>query len=44
MEVMTLNDKLEPVNYTAVIDMGLIWRLASPTTEDREKPDGTNYT
>ena len=44
MEAMTLNDKPEPVNYTAVIDMGLIWRLASPTTEDRQKPDGTTYT
>ena len=29
---------------TAVIDMGLIWRLATPTTEDKEKPDGTTYT
>ena len=31
----------EPEVYTSVIDMGLIWRLAVPTTEDRDKRDGT---
>ena len=44
MEAMTLNDKPEPINYTAVIDVGLIWRLATPAIEDTEKPDGTTYT
>ena len=34
----------EPEVYTSVIDMGLIWRLAVPTTEDREKRDGTKFT
>jgi hypothetical protein len=24
--------------------MGFIWRLSTPSTEDREKPDGTDYT
>lgn len=34
----------EPDTYTLIVDMGLIWRLAAPTTEDREKGDGTKYT
>lgn len=34
----------EPEVYTSLIDMGLIWRLAVPTIEDREKRDGTKYT
>ena len=34
----------EPDVYTSIIDMGLIWRLTTPTTEDREKGDGTKYT
>ena len=28
--------------YTAIIDMGFIWRMANPTTEDREKQDARN--
>eukprot|EP00794_Sanderia_malayensis_P017851 gene17851-19634_t len=36
---------LSPMDsYTAIVDMGFIWRLATPTTEDREKNDGTYYT
>ena len=31
-------------SYTALVDMGMIWRLASPTMDDREKPDGSYYT
>ena len=34
----------EPNVYTSIIDMDLIWRLATPTVEDREKRDGTKYT
>ena len=37
----------EPIavpSYTALVDMGMIWRLASPTMDDREKPDGSYYT
>ena len=34
----------EPNLYTSIIDMGLIWRLTTPTIEDREKGDGTKYT
>lgn len=30
--------------YTSIVDMGLIWRLSTPTTEDREKADGTKFT
>ena len=29
---------------TALVDMGMIWWLASPTAEDREKGDGSPYT
>ena len=28
----------------ALVDMGMIWRLASPTAEDREKGGGSPYT
>ena len=41
---MTMTTLLEPDVYTAIIDMGLIWRKTTPTTEDREKPDGTKFT
>ena len=34
----------EPDVYTSIIDMGLIWRLTNPTTEDREKGDCTKFT
>lgn len=29
--------------YTALIDMGMIWRMATPSAEDRQKQDGTPY-
>ena len=35
---------LDVRSYTALVDMGMIWRLASPTAEDREKGDGSPYT
>lgn len=38
---------LQPIDvqsYTALVDMGMIWWLASPTAEDREKGDGLLYT
>ena len=31
-------------NYIALVDMGFIWRLSTPSAEDREKQDGTDYT
>ncbi len=34
----------EPDVYTSIVDMGLIWHLAAPTTEDREKGNDTKYT
>ena len=35
----------EPENFVSLVDMGLIWRLATPTPEDREtrKRDGSEY-
>jgi hypothetical protein len=38
---------LQPVNlqepYIALIDMGMIWRMATPTAEDRQTQDGNPY-
>ena len=34
-------DLQEP--YIALIDMGMIWRMATPTAEDRQTQDGTLY-
>ncbi len=34
-------DLQEP--YTALIDMGMIWRMATPSVEDRQTQDGTPY-
>ena len=44
LQTMTLSVKNEPEDYTAIIDMGFIWRSATPNTEDREKQDGSVYT
>ncbi len=30
-------------SYIALIDMGMIWRMATPSAEDRQKQDGTAY-
>ena len=38
-ESLTLSEIPEPDTYTTIVDMGLIWRLAAPTAEDREKAD-----
>ena len=44
--IQTMHISVLPVpnKYTAIIDMGLIWRLSSPTKEDREKQEGTKFT
>jgi len=34
-------DLLDP--YIALIDMGMIWRMATPTAEGRQTQDGTPY-
>ncbi len=34
-------DLQEP--YTALIDTGMIWRMATPSVEDRQTQDGTPY-
>ena len=41
---LSMNTIPEPDTYISIIDMGLIWHLATPTTEDRAKMDGTKYT
>jgi len=41
---LTMNAMPELKVYTSIIDMGLIWRLITPSIEDREKGDGTKYT
>ena len=30
--------------YIEIVDMGLLWRLPTPSSADREKGDGTVYT
>ena len=35
---------LDVNSYTALVDMGIMWRLASPTAEERVKNDGSPYT
>ena len=40
---LTLDNKPEPTDYAAIVDMGHIWRLATPTSEDKEKEDNTTY-
>ena len=38
---------LQPVDlqepYIALVDMGMIWRMATPTAEDRQTQDGNPY-
>lgn len=34
----------EPEVYTAIVDMGLIWRIAASTIEDRAYGDDSKYT
>ena len=40
LEKLSLNPVNAPRLYTALVDMGLIWHLATPIPEDREKLDG----
>ena len=35
---------LIPQTYIAVIDMGFLWNLTCPSSEDREKQDRTMFT
>ena len=34
-------DLQEP--YIAIVDIGMIWRMATPSAEDRQTQDGTPY-
>ncbi|XP_066927263.1 uncharacterized protein [Clytia hemisphaerica] len=36
--------EIKPTYYTAIIDMGFIWRLAIPNNDERDKGDGAVYT
>ena len=40
MEVINL----APKEYIAMLGMGFIWRLSTPSLEDRERSDGTSFT
>ena len=44
LRTMSLVPVPAPRIYIAIVDMGLLWRLAIPSIEDREKPDGSIYT
>jgi hypothetical protein len=44
LEKLSMQTITKPTPYTALVDMGLIWRIASPNTEDREKDDVLKYT
>ena len=37
LKCMDYSEVEAPVRYTAIVDMGFIWRLATPTKEDHEK-------
>ena len=46
LELFKLDPEIEkPRDHISLVDMGLIWRLATPTPEDREtgKRDGSEY-
>ncbi len=47
LEMFTLVDQVaeNPRDHVSLVDMGMIWRLATPTPEDREarKRDGSEY-
>ncbi|MES9880814.1 MAG: hypothetical protein ABW185_08030 [Sedimenticola sp.] len=46
LQLFNLDPVVEkPSDYVSLVDMGLIWRLATPTPEDREarKRDGSDY-
>ena len=36
--------EINPSQYTAIVDMGMIWRTAIPNNDERQKIDGTEYT
>jgi hypothetical protein len=44
LEKLSMQTITKPTPYTALVDMGLIWHIASTNTEDREKDDGLKYT
>ena len=40
-QILKMTVIAEPEVYSSIIDMGLIWRLTTPSIEGREKGDGT---
>ena len=44
MHQMSFTELKVEDNYIALIDMGYLWRKSTPSTEDREKDDETEYT
>ena len=34
---------VDPRVYVAIVDMGMIWQISTPTREDQEKTDATIY-
>ena len=44
LQMMNISVLPEPSTCTAIVDMGLIWRISTPNKEDREKEDGTTFT
>lgn len=43
LECMQFEPLCVETGYIAIVDMGMIWRLAAPTTEDRAKDNGEKY-
>ena len=35
---------VDPRVYVAIVDMGMIWQMSTPTQEDLQKVDATLYT
>ena len=44
LEVLHLESLTPPTEYTAIVNMGFIWRLSLPSAEKRNKCDGSVYT
>ena len=43
IDQMNLVELLQLNSYTTLVDMGFLWRLATPSAEDREKADQTSF-
>lgn len=43
LQKLSLQSAYIQEKYTALVDMGMIWRMATPSAEDRQTHDGTPY-